>query len=157
VPSACFVVVPAIFAGRGPLRCGLYACGRMTLTLDVLPQTLAIARLPASATIPAWAAGEPLTSVTRTADELSIVCVQSAVPDDVPQTGGYRALAVRGPLDFGLTGILSGLTAPLAAAGVPVFVLSTYDTDLVLVPEAHVDAAVAALRAAGCAIQIPGR
>jgi hypothetical protein len=121
----------------------------MTLVLDVVPGRLAIARLGSDAPLPAWAAGPPPTSITRTGAELSIVCAEALVPADVRHVGGYRALAVRGPLDFALTGIVSGLTAALAGAGVPVFVISTFDTDLVLVPDARLDDAVAALRGVG--------
>lgn len=71
------------------------------------------------------------------------------MPAGVTAEQGWRALAVRGPLDFGLIGVLASLAAPLADARVPVFVISTYDTDYVLVPVAQLDAAVEALRAAG--------
>ena len=121
----------------------------MRLELDVLPERLSVARLPADAPIPAWAAAVAPASITRTASELSVVCGEDLVPDGVRRQDGYRALAVRGPLDFALTGIVSGLTAPLAAAGVPVFVISTFDTDLVLVPEAHLDRAAATLSGLG--------
>ena len=121
----------------------------MRLALDVLPGRLSIARLPADEPIPGWAADATPASITRTADELSVVCSEELVPDGVLRQDGYRALAVRGPLDFALTGIVSGLTAPLSGAGVPVFVVSTFDTDLVLVPEAELDRAAAALRGVG--------
>ena len=121
----------------------------MRLVLDVVPGRLAIARLDPDAPPPAWAAGPPPTSITRTGAELSVVCAEALVPASVRHVGGYRALAVRGPLDFALTGIVSGITAPLAAAGVPVFVISTFDTDLVLVPQEHLAGAVTALQELG--------
>jgi hypothetical protein len=109
--------------------------------------------------VPAWvgidrptAAGS-LVAVTRTRDELSIVCSQRSLPEPGPGRPrcelGWRAIAVRGPLDFSLTGVVASLTVPLANAGVPVFVVSTFDTDYVLVKDEHLDAARAALRAAG--------
>ena len=121
----------------------------MPLTLDVLPGPLAIARLDPGAAVPAWATAGVPASITRTTGELSVVCPQELVPAAVRQVGGYRALAVRGPLDFALTGIVSGLTTALAHAGVPVFVISTFDTDLVLVPGERLGDAVAALHEAG--------
>lgn len=119
-----------------------------TLDLDMGRQALAVCRLPAMAQVPAWVGGD-VVSVTRTADELSIVCAADAVPIGTVVEGPFRALAVRGPLAFTLVGVLASLLAPLAAAEVPVFVVSTYDTDLVLVPDDRVAAAAAALTDAG--------
>jgi hypothetical protein len=85
----------------------------------------------------------------RTAAELSIVAPAAHVPADVTAERGWQALAVRGPLDFGLTGVLADLARPLADVGIPIFVVSTFDTDWILVPGDRVDAAVDALGAAG--------
>jgi hypothetical protein len=90
-----------------------------------------------------------LQSVTRTADELSIVCSAASVPTAVSAQRGFRCLRVVGPLDFAATGILESLLRPLADAGVSVFVVSTYDTDYVLVRAACLEPAVAALCRAG--------
>ncbi|MBW6456636.1 MAG: ACT domain-containing protein [Trueperaceae bacterium] len=122
---------------------------RPTLDLTVLPDALAVCRLPAGAASPPWLAGEPFASVTRTPEETSIVCRAEIVPLNVRVETGWRALRVAGPLDFALTGILLSLLEPLAAAGVSAFALSTFDTDVVLVREAALDDALAALGAAG--------
>ena len=107
-------------------------------------------RLPAGEAVPAWFAGAgPLACVARTDDELSLVCAEDAVPDGVQAGRGWRALKAQGPFAFTLTGVLAAILVPLADAGVPIFALSTYDTDYVLVPGTQVDHAVAALRAAG--------
>ncbi len=119
------------------------------LSLSILPESFAIARLDASAPVPRWAGAGGLLSVTRTGDELSIVCVGDAVPPEAAASRGWRAMRVAGPLDFALTGILASLAAPLAEAGVPIFALSTHDTDYVLVPEDRLPRAVDALTAAG--------
>jgi hypothetical protein len=87
-------------------------------------------------------------SVTRTPDELSIVCVESQAPDDAKSERGWRVLQVIGPLEFSLTGILAAIAAPLAAAGVSIFAISTFDTDYVLVKEENLAKALDALRAA---------
>lgn len=123
------------------------------MTLDVLPGRLAVCRLAPDVPLAAWMGEGPLSSVTRTGAELSVVCAEGAVPDGVRAETGWRALALRGPIDFGLTGVLAGLLVPLAEADVSIFALSTYDTDVVLVREAQLDAAVAALRAAGCRVE----
>lgn len=118
------------------------------LDLVLLGESLAICRLPAQAAVPAWATGA-FVAITRTPDELSIVCANTAVPSGVQAERDWRAFVVAGPLDFALTGILAAIAAPLAAAGVPIFAISTFDTDYVLVRAAEVGRAIAALRAAG--------
>jgi hypothetical protein len=120
-----------------------------THTLDLLDEPLALCRLDPRAPVPAWAWTGPFVSVTRTADELSLVCAAAAVPPDATVAAPWRALRVAGPLDLSEVGVLARLAAPLAAAGVSVFVVATYDTDWLLVRASAVDAAVAALRAAG--------
>lgn len=119
------------------------------LHLDVLPGSSAVARLDPSAGVPGWAHDGTLSAVIRTADELTIVCPFAAIPADVPSEGPFRTLAVRGPLDFALTGILVSLAAPLAADGISIFVLSTFDTDLLLVREHDLPAAQASLERDG--------
>jgi len=84
-------------------------------------------------------------SITRTADELSIVCPESLAPAGAKIERGWRALRVQGPLDFSLTGIIASLTAPLAAAKISVFAVATFDTDYILVREADLERAIAAL------------
>lgn len=129
------------------------------LGLDLAGTRLAICQLAPDAGLPDWVGLDtpgPV-SVTRTADELSLVLPQDRVPDGVPAERGWRAMAVRGPLDFTLVGILAALTAPLARAGVPVFALSTHDTDWLLVRDHDLAAAIAALEAAGHSVHTPPR
>jgi len=119
------------------------------LRLTILPEALAVCRLAAGDAFPAWLPPHGFVSVTRTSDELSIVCPQDAVPPGVPCEPGWCALAVAGPLDFGLTGILASIATPLAEAGISIFAISTFDTDYVLVKAERLDDAVEALRRAG--------
>ena len=121
----------------------------MSLTLIVHPQLLAVCRLPAAAPLPSWALTSPFFSLTRTAAELSIVCLQASVPAAVTAERDWQAIEVLGPLDFSLTGILAQLATPLAAAKISIFALSTYDTDYLLVKSETLTAACAALQAAG--------
>lgn len=88
-------------------------------------------------------------SLTWTADELSVVCLTDQVPANVQSENDWRSFQVEGPLDFGLTGVLLAIAAPLAAAKISIFAVSTYDTDYVLVKQADLDAAIVALRRAG--------
>ena len=119
--------------------------------LVLLPDPMAICRLAPNAEWPGWAAG-PLVSVTRTPEEVSVVCRADVVPTGVRVEAPWRAFRVAGTLDFALTGILAGLSAALAAAGVPCFALSTFDTDYLLVREPDLGRATEALARAGHAI-----
>jgi hypothetical protein len=123
--------------------------GDPALMLDVLDGGLAVARLGPDEPLPQWASGGPLCAVARTAQELSVVCPAERVPTGVRQEDGFRAMVVRGPLDFAVTGVVSALSAPLARAGIPIFVISTFDTDYLLVREARLDQAMSVLRDAG--------
>lgn len=118
------------------------------LNLIVLDGTFAICRLGADATIPAWATAGQFFSITRTADELSIVCRQDAVPEGIVCERGWRSCRVAGTMPFSVVGVLASLTAPLAQAGISVFAVSTFDTDYLLVKEDDFEKAVVALERA---------
>lgn len=119
----------------------------------VLEEELAVARLDPTASTPFWAAQGSLSSVTRTPEELSVVCSAAALPENVEAERGWRCLRVHGRLDFSQTGVLVSIAIPLAAGGVSIFALSTYDTDYVLVRSRHLAAAIECLRAAGHEVQ----
>ncbi len=119
------------------------------LGLHLLPEALAVCRLEPDSPVPDWAMRGSFYSVTRTADEVSVVCPERVVPEEVKAERGWRSLQVEGPLDFAMTGVLARLTKSLAEAGVSVFALSTYDTDYLLVRDRDIASAVAALRAVG--------
>lgn len=121
----------------------------MNLTLSVLSGEYAVCRLDSQTPPPAWAFAGNWWSVTRTADELSVVCGAEQVPADVQSSRGWAALKLHGPFDFGLTGILASVLDPLRDAGVGIFAVSTFDTDYLLVSERDLPAALAALREAG--------
>ena len=117
--------------------------------LRVLPGSLAVCQLPPGTEIPGWATTGAFTSITRTDDEVSIVCPELCVPQGTRCESGWRALQVKGPLDFALTGILAAILQPLAQQGVSVFAISTFHTDYVLVRAHGLEKAVGVLRAAG--------
>lgn len=119
------------------------------LRLFVREEHLAVCRLSPHLEIPAWAAEAPFFSVTRTPNELSIVCPESFVRADTVCEKGWRALGLVGPLDFSLIGILAAITKPLAEADISVFAISTYDTDYLLVREDALERAISTLRRAG--------
>lgn len=123
------------------------------LELSVLPGRFAVCRLESSSPVPAWLPERGFVSVTRTADELSIVCEESCFPVGVKAQTGWAVLALRGPFEFSEVGVLASLAEPLAKAGIGIFAISTFDTDYLLVAQENLDRAVAALTAAGHNIQ----
>jgi hypothetical protein len=112
------------------------------MELILLPDSLAICRLNRDAQIPDWALAGSFYALARTEDELSIVCPDGHPPSGTKTDPGWRALKVQGPLAFDEIGVLAGLTVPLAEAEIPVFVISTFDTDYLLVKELHLSRAI---------------
>lgn len=102
------------------------------MNLQILPHELAVCRLAPDADLPAID-HLPFFSITRTDDELSIVLPESAADPGWEIEAGWRVLKVEGPLDFGMVGVIARISAPLAEARVPIFVISTFDTDYLLV------------------------
>ena len=119
------------------------------LTLSILPDTFAICRLEADAKIPDWANLGSLISITRTLDELSIVCPVAQIPKEVECNRGWCCFKVEGQLDFCLTGILAALATPLAQAGISIFALSTYNTDYLMVKQEDKELAIKILLQVG--------
>jgi hypothetical protein len=127
------------------------------LTLALLPQTFAVCRLAAIDAVPAWATeGSAFNVVARTTDELSVLCEERFVPQAgrVKYDGGWRCFKVQGPLDFGMTGIMAGLTAPLAAAKISIFAVSTFETDYLMVKAENVEGAITALMQSGYLVEM---
>ena len=112
------------------------------LTIMVLEEQMAICLLPCDSPLPGWLDPRQFHSVTRTTDELSIVCPELSVPEGIRCEPGWRILQVKGPLDFSMTGILASLVTPLAEAGIGVFNISTYNTDYLLVKTGDLDQTV---------------
>ncbi len=120
------------------------------LALEWVPGAFAICRLPAAADVPGWAAagsGQSLVNITRTDHELAILVPQEVVPEGVKAQRGWVAMRVAGKLDMLSIGVLARLTGALADAEVPVFTISTFDTDILLVKPPDVGRALEALAA----------
>lgn len=122
------------------------------MKLFTLDELYAVARLEPDAPLPEWAQAGHFWSITRSDAELSIVCREDDVPPAASAERGWCAFEVAGPLDFSLTGVLSSLVSPLAEAEIPIFVVSTFETDYLLVREHNLERAVAALTEAGHAV-----
>ena len=116
-----------------------------------------LAQLPAHEPVPRWALDDsfetPLWSVARTADELSIICAYDALPGTVTGVGPFAVFSIDGPLDLLLVGVLAGLTAPLAEAGISIVAQSTFDTDWIMVPLAQADHAIEVWRGFGHTVE----
>jgi hypothetical protein len=122
---------------------------RTKLRLSLLRGRFAVCQLPPDAGIPQWACQAEFTSITRVMDELSIVCREEIVPPEVRAERGWLCLKLHGPFPFFETGILSSFVNPLSADGIPIFAVSTFDTDYVLIKEDFWKRAQQALQKAG--------
>jgi len=118
-------------------------------TLWVLPEELAVWKLPPDAPFPSFVGETGFWSVTRTSEELSVVSDSRSVPPGRPVETGWRCMGVKGPLPFDLVGVLAALSAPLAETGISIFVVSTFDTDFLLVKNHQLELACAVLQKAG--------
>ncbi|MGR6431190.1 ACT domain-containing protein [Rhizobium sp. PAMB 3174] len=119
------------------------------MTLKELPGDYAVARLPRDSAIPTWADGEGFVSIGRTEDELSVVCLAARVPDDVRSEAGWTVYKFQGPFEFSETGIALSVIRPLSEEGVSIFLVSTFDTDYLLIRTADRGRAGALLASAG--------
>jgi uncharacterized protein len=115
--------------------------------------SVAVCRLASDHPVRPWMCTGPLWSITRTADELSVICDIAQVPAAVCWEGPFDVFQVEGPLDFALTGIVASLSAPLAERQIPIFVTSTFDTDYLLIREGLATAAVVAWTEAGLTVR----
>ena len=114
-----------------------------------LPGLFVILRQSSDATIPAWATEGTFTSITRTSDELSIVCPAENIPKDHLPALLWICLKLEGPFPFSQTGVLLSFIEPLSQNSIPIFAISTFDTDYILIPQEHEDRVTALLSEAG--------
>ena len=124
------------------------------LTLKILPNRLAVCRLKADAPLPDWIDESDFSSITRTEKELTIVCDEVLVASGTTSETGWRCIEVEGPLDFSEIGIVFSLTQPLAEIGVAVFLISTFDTDYLMVKEKDLAKTIDTLTAAGHRVKV---
>lgn len=115
------------------------------LTLKLLKECYGVCRLDNAEIIPKWVKESTFFSITKTSDELSIVCAEEYIPSEIKCEKDWRILKIQGPLDFSLIGILSSISTILAQNGISIFAISTYDTDYILVKSKDIDNAIEAL------------
>lgn len=121
----------------------------LNLVLSVLEETFSIHRLAPDASLPEAISDCDFYSLSKTADELSLVCPEHLAVKSEKHSPDWKCLKVEGPLDFKLTGILAGITDVLAKERISVFVISTFDTDYILIKKQNLTNAVSALERAG--------
>lgn len=126
------------------------------LTLERAGGDYAVSRLPPTAPMPAWADGPGFVTVSRSAHELSIVCLSARVPAETEHEAGWTCMRFVGPFAFGATGIVLSVVRPLSEGRIGVFVVSTFDGDHILIKRADLDRAIHLLHAAGHVIIPPG-
>jgi hypothetical protein len=125
---------------------------KRSFELSLLAETFTICHLAADAAVPEWAMQGQFFSITRTSDELSVIAEKALVPARLRTDVTWRAMKVHGPFDLSEVGVLAPLVAPLAAVGVSVFAVSTFDTDYLLVQCSQLREAITALRNAAHAV-----
>jgi hypothetical protein len=117
---------------------------------QVLPEAYAVFKLPQESAVPQWASGASgFLSITKTQTELSIVCQQARVPTDIETSSDWRVLGIVGTLDFSMVGVLSAISGLLASQLISIFVISTFDTDYIMVKQSQLSNAMEVLRLAG--------
>ncbi|MBK5108815.1 MAG: ACT domain-containing protein [Anaerolineales bacterium] len=119
------------------------------MKLSQLQGEYAICKLNPRSDPPEWAFDGEFYSVSRTADELSIICLYEQIPEQIPSQPGWRALKIEGPFDFDEIGVLASMTAPLAEAGISLLTISTFDTDYIFLQSENYQQAIQFLAAAG--------
>ncbi|SET42706.1 hypothetical protein SAMN05660297_02382 [Natronincola peptidivorans] len=119
------------------------------LVMKAIDEIYGVCRLDNNQPVPDWVKDSRFYSITRTFEELSIVCSQESIPDDVKCERDWRMLKVEGPLDFSLIGILSSISTVLAQSKISIFAISTFDTDYILLKSKDFDNAIKALNNEG--------
>ena len=124
------------------------------LSLSLMPHTYAVCQFHPDKHIPYWALLGDFVSLTRTHEELSIVCQQDNVPDEIQAERGWRCVQVQGAFDFSVAGVNASLAIPLAEADISVLAIATYATDYILIKEENVERVIQVLEQAGHSIEL---
>ncbi len=122
---------------------------RRKIRYSVLEGTFAVCRLAPTVPVREWALRPGFFSITRTAEELSLVCAEAHVPAGIPAEFGWSCLQLEGPFPFAMSGVLAAFINPLAEAGIGIFAVSTFDTDYILVKADSLRTTIAKLEEAG--------
>ena len=121
--------------------CFFATAQKRNLTLSLMPDTYAVCRLAPDSKVPEWAYQGSFYSISKTSDELSIVVDQRFAPAGIKKAENWKGFKIEGPLDFSITGILAALSKTLADNKIPLFCVSTFDTDYILVESKYYEQA----------------
>tara|TARA_Y100000588_G_scaffold355121_1_gene410036 strand:- start:71 stop:469 length:399 start_codon:yes stop_codon:yes gene_type:complete len=121
----------------------------VNLVLSVLSETFAIHKFSPDASIPEKILKSNYYSVSKTENELSLVCSEVIEVQSLQSSKGWKCIKVKGPLDFNMTGFLAGISDILAQGNISIFAISTFDTDYILVRSQDLYPAITKLRQAG--------
>lgn len=119
------------------------------MKLSRLHGDYSILKLSPASAIPSWALDSEFFSISKTSEELSVVCMSDCVPKSIDANQSWALIKVLGPLDFSLTGILSSIIEPLAQEKISIFAVSTFDTDYLLVKQDQIQNSIRCLKRAG--------
>ncbi len=119
------------------------------MDIFVLPGRYSICQMPADARMPTQLLDAAFCSITRTREELSLVISESIDIGNFPAERNVKIIQIAGPLEMNMIGVLAGLSAVLAEARIPIFAISTFNTDYILVREEHLTQALRALSEGG--------
>jgi hypothetical protein len=119
------------------------------IKLEILEPLFGIVKLEQNSNIPKWVANEYFYSITKTAAEISVVCLQRNIPDNKICEKDWKVIKIAGSLDFSMVGIISKLSTVLADGGISIFVISTYDTDYILIKKRDIENTIELLKEAG--------
>ncbi len=111
------------------------------LSMRILNEEYGVCRLEADSEVPSWARNGEFTSITRTSDELSVVCSEKNIPEEIICERNWKIIKIEGPLDFTMIGVLAQISMILAKEKISIFVISTFDTDYILVKEKYLNLA----------------
>ncbi len=125
------------------------------ISLSLSSEEFSIYSLAPSAELPRQVFAASFYSITRTADELSVVCPSQIVLSSRNVQTGWAILKVNGLLDFSLTGVLSGISTVLAREKISIFAISTYDTDYIMIRKVDSERAAEALAKSGYFVDKP--
>lgn len=115
------------------------------MKMKLLSGEFVVCRLEAEDCVPTWIATKNFYSISRTEEELSIVCLDKNIPMEVKCEKEWKILKIEGPLDFSLIGILSKISTLLANEKISIFAISTYDTDYIMIKKEKLEEAIIVL------------
>lgn len=124
------------------------------MILTLLEDSYSICKFPPQSQIPAWALQSDVFFLSKTADELSVICSSAYVPVEISCNVGWCCFRVDGDLEFEQVGVVASVSSPVADAGISLFLVSTHDRDYVLVHERTLEHVIRIYRQSGFVVNL---